>query len=607
MRSSARKPADVKIFKKLGKSQPKKSKVRKRSKDDSVKLDMNKIPPSEIYKEAIENISNIKETFCTSKDMSRSQLKFEVSDIKKENDETPIKKEEEEVQKKLESLMRKSSKIEVNESFGDPRSRRSSNQNSAFRLKDITGNEDISQANQRSFLTSDNHTINILKDSRIPTSERDPRLDLILKIMNLENLTHIFYSNNLTFNDLLLLSKEDLIEMGVSLVPRNRIMNFNLSYKNFAKDFTYEELLDFFPKNKNFVFCRAQSPLEEKTNEDINILSTANFHQEMSNILQNKNVNEVYSGDNTSENPQNNKLLNSDYSLANYVVKERKNNFYSSKTHKLGRSESEEKAIQTKEIDAENELHNIKVMKRKNNNSENILSQANSNNNNNNCNINTINTITSINSKSKDDQLKRVVSFESEKLYSTKEMFIDENTGFNNDDINQNCFQKEELDVYPVSLVEDRKQNSNIIHNKTKNINIQQKKSHNMRIYDNISNQVENYIQSYKEHKAKSDDRLNRLKCLIQKSKRRRSKSLPSRSKSKVKSESNLHLTPQEMHDLEINENELNLEEERNLHEEMNKLMNRIQSPSRNSLQQDKMKIVPKTESQENINKVYYL
>lgn len=52
----------------------------------------------------------------------------------------------------------------------------------------------------------------------------DNRLEFTLKTLDLENLIPIFKSNILTFNDLLFLSKEDLLEMNVQLGPRNRIL-----------------------------------------------------------------------------------------------------------------------------------------------------------------------------------------------------------------------------------------------------------------------------------------------------------------------------------------------------------------------------------------------
>ena len=63
----------------------------------------------------------------------------------------------------------------------------------------------------------------------------DPRLELALQYLDIVHTLEIFVNNYISFNDLLLLSKKDLIELGFSLVERNRIFNFAQEYKNFAK------------------------------------------------------------------------------------------------------------------------------------------------------------------------------------------------------------------------------------------------------------------------------------------------------------------------------------------------------------------------------------
>ena len=571
MKNSSRTETEAKIFKKLGRSLPKKSKVRKRSKENGVKFASSRTPHIEIYNEAIENLSNIKETFYTSKDHSRTQLnKFDIfSDAQKESELSKIAQIEEEsnLDRKLHQLDLNGNIDEINDSFGDPKSKRSRH-TSPMKLKELTYPEEIS--NKGSFLTSNNHTINVLKDSRTP-SERDPRLDLLLKVMALENLTHIFSSNNITFNDLLLLSKEDLLEMGITLVPRNRILNFSLNYQNSARDFTYEELLDFFSKNKNFVFNH-QIPFNE---DEMHILSTANFHQEIStNNLQSKNLN-----DNEYDEMNNNslgkvkkshdKLLNknsTDYTLANYVCKdtqERKNNFHSIKNKE--RSDSEEKAIQTEQNHilrtfGENK-DNIFLM----NNVEAGVDERHEK------------YTETLNSKNSED-VNKVLSFEE----NPKEE--NQNIQINNDEV-----VMKEMN-YLLNL-HNNENNENIqtynnylpkLYNTTKF-----KKTNILKNFDSISNQVENYIKSYKEQKIKSEDRISRLKCIINKSKRKRSNSLPF--KTHIKSESNTQTPSMDYGD------ELNIEEERNLQEEMAKIMNRINSPSKDSIL-----------SQSNINKVKF-
>ena len=61
----------------------------------------------------------------------------------------------------------------------------------------------------------------------------DPRLELTLKYLDIYYTLDIFINNNISFNDILLLSKKDLIELWFTLVERNRIFNFSQEYKNY--------------------------------------------------------------------------------------------------------------------------------------------------------------------------------------------------------------------------------------------------------------------------------------------------------------------------------------------------------------------------------------
>ena len=79
----------------------------------------------------------------------------------------------------------------------------------------------------------------------------DPRLELTLKYLDILSTLDIFVNNCISFNDLLLLSKKDLIELGFSLVERNRIFNFSQEYKNFGVKYNISEINDFFNKYEN--------------------------------------------------------------------------------------------------------------------------------------------------------------------------------------------------------------------------------------------------------------------------------------------------------------------------------------------------------------------
>ena len=83
---------------------------------------------------------------------------------------------------------------------------------------------------------------------------KDLRFKYVMNILDLNQFYHLFDSSNLTFNDILILSKEDLIEMNIQLAARNRILKFSEAYKLQGKFFTLEEIKEFFHKNKNFCF-----------------------------------------------------------------------------------------------------------------------------------------------------------------------------------------------------------------------------------------------------------------------------------------------------------------------------------------------------------------
>ena len=61
----------------------------------------------------------------------------------------------------------------------------------------------------------------------------DDRLTYTLITLDLGKLIHIFEDNNISFVDMLLLTKEDLIELNLEIFQRNRILNFSKLFTNF--------------------------------------------------------------------------------------------------------------------------------------------------------------------------------------------------------------------------------------------------------------------------------------------------------------------------------------------------------------------------------------
>ena len=81
----------------------------------------------------------------------------------------------------------------------------------------------------------------------------DNKLSYTLITLGLGHLVNEFTKNMITFNDLLLLTKEDLEELKLAFGPRNRILKFSMIYKKYAKNFNMEELKAFFDRNRNLV------------------------------------------------------------------------------------------------------------------------------------------------------------------------------------------------------------------------------------------------------------------------------------------------------------------------------------------------------------------
>lgn len=83
---------------------------------------------------------------------------------------------------------------------------------------------------------------------------KDLRLNIVLKLLDMKKLIPYFEFKGLNFKDLLLLTKEDLIELEFDLVTRNRIRCFIDAYNKHCKLHTVEEVIKFFLRFKAFVF-----------------------------------------------------------------------------------------------------------------------------------------------------------------------------------------------------------------------------------------------------------------------------------------------------------------------------------------------------------------
>ena len=163
----------------------------------------------------------------------------------------------------------------------------------------MTSNKNDENQNEKFFSNydSDNNNNNI---------NVDPRLELTLKYLDIMHTLGIFINNYISFNDLLLLSKKDLIELGFSLVERNRIFNFAQEYKNFGVKYNISEINEFFNKYENLNISLV-------TNNKYNNRIKSNINDNINYIFNNNNKNI-----NTSQNNYNDLFFkNNNYSNKN--------------------------------------------------------------------------------------------------------------------------------------------------------------------------------------------------------------------------------------------------------------------------------------------------
>ena len=120
-----------------------------------------------------------------------------------------------------------------------------------------------------------------IEEAESDGEDDDDRLTYTLITLDLGNLIHIFEDNNISFVDMLLLTKEDLIELQLEIFQRNRIINFSKLFTKYAKNYSIQEISDFFTFNKQFIF----NPIIYDK------VSSSNINNDFQNELNNTNIN----------------------------------------------------------------------------------------------------------------------------------------------------------------------------------------------------------------------------------------------------------------------------------------------------------------------------
>ena len=103
---------------------------------------------------------------------------------------------------------------------------------------------------------------------------KDDKLSFTLSMLGLSRLINFFNEKNISFRDLLILSKESMKELKLEMYQRNRIFNFSKFYNKTAKNYSKEEIIKFFQDHKQFIFV--PKIYEQIISNKINI----NFNQE---------------------------------------------------------------------------------------------------------------------------------------------------------------------------------------------------------------------------------------------------------------------------------------------------------------------------------------
>jgi hypothetical protein len=192
------------------------------------------------------------------------------------------------------------------------------NQGGGDRYEDQEEEQDEPQDDQ---LQQNYMNENLYDDQNINDGEDDDRLTYTLITLDLGDLIHIFEENNISFVDMLLLSKDDLKELQLKLYQRNRIHNFSTLFSRYAKNYSISEISDFFSFNQKFIFNssiydRVISP--QNQNEYLNLQNdnenNLENYENLDNFENNMNNNEKYEDVNNMNmnNETNNEQFNFD-------------------------------------------------------------------------------------------------------------------------------------------------------------------------------------------------------------------------------------------------------------------------------------------------------
>ena len=176
-----------------------------------------------------------------------------------------------------------------------------------------------------------NNEGNNSKNNKKECNECDEKVAYVLKVLELESIIDKFSSNFISFNDLFLLRRQDLLEMNVPIGKRNRLLHFLEKYKNIAINYDFNEVKNYLYKYKNLyknnlfidkdVIPNINTISSNKTNIKIddNINNNDLSTSKRNNIIINDNLKSILQLENKSihiNKDELNKLLNNKSELS---------------------------------------------------------------------------------------------------------------------------------------------------------------------------------------------------------------------------------------------------------------------------------------------------
>ena len=442
-----------------------------------------------------------------------------------------------------------------------------SNKNDYQLKKNLNNYYNNTFANERNklFLNQNQNLshINCNKDKN--NNEDEHKLIFVLNNLNLSFLIDAFKINYISFNDLFLLTREDLLEMKIPIGPRNKIIHFIQEYKKHMKSFEFNDISNFliFYKNNNNLIVKEQKienniySTTQTTNDFSNRIKMNN--QKIGNFLydekkednfhQSNCVNMCYNNTKDIINPNNSicSLLNSSY---NYV----KTSLDKNNINKLKRNSSSLINLQTTSYinpnNNKNHKNNSVICKDKlfklHHRKENQKSKKNDEisykyNKVENINHHNKNTKKSrpINKKNlrnplikliEDTQTNKTFSIINGQIMNMSNSNLTNNIqtqkiAKNYDNKNKKIVQKNQID----KKKKNKSANSNIKIKNNSNHYDKNKQNINLKIIENfnsLNNEVENFQNRYKRLKKASYERENKIKHLLMEDKSSSSKNL---------------------------------------------------------------------------------